>query len=116
MALTRIGTMAFQLIFIKSLGRLISYALYPHFVPVFLGLPLIQPMNLRSLRLIIEAFKSWHIFGEVPNKAVQRDATAVSHLLPSTQKLRHGNCAPEQRRYVPQRPSSGGRLTRWLFR
>ena len=33
-----------------------------------------------------------------PNKAFQRDATAVSHLLQKAQKLRHGNCAPEQRR------------------
>jgi len=33
-----------------------------------------------------------------PNKAFQRDAIAVSHLLQSTQKLRHGNSAPEQRR------------------
>jgi hypothetical protein len=33
------------------------------------------------------------------NKAFQRDAIAVSHLLHNAQKLRHGNSAPEQRRY-----------------
>ena len=32
------------------------------------------------------------------NKAFQRDAIAVSHLLQKAQKLRHGNSAPEQRR------------------
>ena len=34
-----------------------------------------------------------------PNKAFQKDAITVSHLLQKTQKLRHGNRAPEQRRY-----------------
>jgi hypothetical protein len=32
------------------------------------------------------------------NKAFQTDKVAVSHLLQKAQKLRHGNCAPEQRR------------------
>jgi hypothetical protein len=35
-----------------------------------------------------------------PNKAFQGDAIAVSHLLQKAQKLRHGNSAPEQRRYA----------------
>jgi hypothetical protein len=34
------------------------------------------------------------------NKAFQRDKVAVSQLLHKTQKLRHGNFAPEQRRYA----------------
>lgn len=37
---------------------------------------------------------------QAANKAFQRDAIAVSHLLQRAQKLRHGNCAPEQRRYA----------------
>jgi len=35
---------------------------------------------------------------KTPNKAFQLDAIAMSHLLQRTQKLRHGNSAPEQRR------------------
>jgi hypothetical protein len=33
-----------------------------------------------------------------PNKAFQRDAIGVSHLLQKAQKLRHSNFAREQRR------------------
>ena len=37
---------------------------------------------------------------DAANKAFQRDVIAVSHLLQSTQKLSHGDSAPEQRCYA----------------
>lgn len=42
------------------------------------------------------------IVSKAPNKAFQRDAIAVSHLLQNTQKMRHSNSAPEQQRYAAQ--------------
>ena len=53
----------------------------------------IRDRSLRTRRINLEV---------AANKAFQMDAIAVSHLLQKAQKLRHGNSAPEQRRYAAQ--------------
>ena len=47
------------------------------------------------------------------NKAFQTDEVVVSHLLQKTQKLRHGNFAAEQRRYVLSAATAHTKPNNW---